>query len=83
MKNDIANTTLIKGEFPHNLILISASDLSLKERKKHYCNNKETYEKACKEFNDRAAAYKNEPAHYFTEAIYIKFFHIYILLMFI
>lgn len=27
MKNDIANTTLIKGEFPHNLILISASDI--------------------------------------------------------
>ena len=28
MKNDIANTTLIKGEFPHNLILISASDMA-------------------------------------------------------
>ena len=28
MKNDIANTTLMKGEFPHNLILISASDMA-------------------------------------------------------
>ena len=55
----------------------------MKERKKHYRNDKETYEEASEEFNDRATANKDESAHYFTEAVYIKFFHIHILLMFI
>ncbi len=44
----------------------------MKERKKHYCNNKETYEETSEEFDDRAAANKDESAHYFTEAVYIK-----------